>query len=152
MRLIIMLCTLLTSLTANADTINHYVDIANRIPQMEMKADPQAQMWARSARNVLSITSETLAETLQQANDMAARNGRPLFCLPQGIKLTSDNMNSLILQTYRELSSQESDKNKLTVSQIAMMGVTKTYPCDKNAGSMRKETALMQHINAMNQH
>ena len=39
-----------------ADTINNYIDIANNIPQMEIKADPQAQAWARSAHHILTIT------------------------------------------------------------------------------------------------
>src|SRR5436189_129249 len=48
----------------HADTIDNYMSIATNIPQMELKADPQAQAWARSARHVLTITCESIAETL----------------------------------------------------------------------------------------
>nr|WP_058526850.1 hypothetical protein [Legionella erythra] len=105
------------------------MNIANNIPQMEMKADPQAQAWARSARNVLTITSETVAETLMQANELAKTQGRPLFCLPNGVSLNAVTLNGIIMQTYNEISSQQSDKDKMTVSQVAWLGVAKAYPC-----------------------
>ncbi len=41
---------LMVSVSTYADTIDHFINIANNIPQMEMKADPQSQAWARSAR------------------------------------------------------------------------------------------------------
>lgn len=112
-----------------ADTIDNYMNIANNIPQMEIKADPQAQAWARSARYVLTVTCESIAETILQANETAKNQGKPIFCLPQGVQLSSQVLNDLIQQTYKELSSQQSDKNKMTVSQIAWMGVSKRYPC-----------------------
>jgi uncharacterized protein YecT (DUF1311 family) len=113
-----------------ADTINNYMNIANNIPQMEIKADPQAQAWARSARHVLTITCESIAETIIQANDTAKSQGKPLFCLPADIQLNPVVLNDLIQQTYKELSSQQSDKDKMTVSQIAWLGVNKRYPCE----------------------
>lgn len=118
-----------TSFFAHADTMEHYMGISNQIPQMEMKADPQAQTWARSARNVLIITNESIAETLLQANELAKNEGHPLFCLPAGVTLSANLLNDIILKTYRELSSQQSDKDKMTVSQMAWLGVNKTYPC-----------------------
>lgn len=115
--------------TAYADTIDNYMKIANNIPQMEMKADAQAQAWARSARHVLTITCESIAETLIQANDTASLQGSPLFCLPKGTQINSVNLNELIQQTYKELSSQQSDKDKMTVSQVALIGIAKKYSC-----------------------
>lgn len=112
-----------------ADTIKSYMDIANNIPQMEMKADQQAQAWARSARHVLAITSESIQETLVQANEVAKTQGHPIFCLPPGEQLSAFTLNELIQQTYKELSSQQSDKDAMTVSQVAWLGVTKKYPC-----------------------
>lgn len=114
---------------ACADTIDHYMNIVNNIPQMEMKADPQSQAWARSARNILTLTCESIAETLILANDSAKSQGQPLFCLPAGTQLKAELLDSLIQQTYRSLSSQQSDKNKMTVSQVALLGVSKQYPC-----------------------
>lgn len=133
------------SIGVQADTIDHYVNIANTIPQMEMKADPQAQAWARSARNVLNITSETVAETLIQANELAKTRGRPLFCLPTGVSLNAVTLNGIIMQTYNEISSQQSDKDKMTVSQVAWLGVAKAYPC-------KGQTTLpqaIQHVGAL---
>lgn len=147
MRSLIFSFTLLSSLYAQADTIDNYMNISNNIPQMEMKADPQSQAWARSARNVLTITSESIAETLIQANDLAKNQGKPLFCLPANVNLDAATLNSLILQTYKEIPSQQSDKNKMTVSQIAWLGVTKNYPCQQN-----KLSPQMQHMSELLSH
>lgn len=116
----------------HADTINNYMSIANNIPQMEIKADPQAQAWARSAHHVLTITCESIAETLAQANEMAKSQGKPIYCLPQGVQLNSIMLNELIQQTYKEISSQQSDKDSMTVSQVAWLGMNKKFPCQQN--------------------
>lgn len=130
--------TAISSLS-HADTIGRYINIANNIPKMEMKADKQAHIWARSARTVLSLTSESIAETLMLANSQAEERGTPFFCLPAGISLNATLLNELVQQTYREISSQESDKNNMTVSQIAFIGVTRKYPC---AGSNVKPSSV----------
>ncbi len=121
------------SLHGHADTIDHYMNIANNIPQMEMKADPQAQAWARSARNILILTSESIAESLTLANETSTRGGSPLYCLPPSASLNGKMLNDLIQQTYREISSQQSDKDKMTVSQVALLGLSKQYPCQQHA-------------------
>lgn len=118
-----------------ADTINNYMNIANNIPQMEIKADSQAQAWARSARHVITITCESIAETLMEANEVANKQGKPFFCLPAGVQLNSFVLNEIIQQTYKELSSQQSDKDKMTISQIAWLGVSKKYPCTNNTNT-----------------
>ncbi|KTD32621.1 phosphatase [Legionella moravica] len=130
-----------------ADTINNYMNIANNIPQMEIKADPQAQAWARSARHVLNITCESIAETLIQANETAKTQGKPIFCLPPGKQLNSITMNELIQQTYKEISSQRSDKDTMTVSQIALLGVSKQFPCQQNPAEkqMAHVATLLSH-------
>lgn len=129
---------------SHADTINNYMNIANNIPQMEMKADPQSQSWARSARHVLTVTCESIAETLIQTNDIAKTQGKPLFCLPQGVQLNSITMNELIQQTYKEITSQQSDKDKMSVSQVALLGVSKKYPCEQ---SLRDKQ--LEHVASM---
>jgi hypothetical protein len=131
--------------TVYADTIDNYMKIANNIPVMEMKADNQAQAWARSARHVLTITCESIAETLIQANENAQQQGRPLFCLTPGVQLNPIVMNELIQQTYKEISSQQSDKDKMTVSQIALLGVSKKYPCQATKEMDQLKTALVSH-------
>lgn len=125
----VMTLCLMTSTPLLADTIDHYMNIVNNIPQMQMKADPESQAWARSARNILMLTSESVGESLMLVNDTSTRQGAPLFCLPPSVRLTGTMLNELIQQTYREISSQQSDKNSMTVSQVALLGVTKLYPC-----------------------
>lgn len=129
MRVLLASFLLLATTHLQADTMEHYMNIANQIPQMLIKPDPQAQAWARSAQSVLVITNESIAETLLQANELAKIQGKPLFCLPQGTNLDASTLTDIIAQTYKDISSQQSDKNKMTVSQVAWLGVTKAYPC-----------------------
>lgn len=143
MHFLIIIVLSLLSLTGNTDTIDHYMSISNDIPKMEMKTDQQAQVWARSARNVLTLTNESIAETLMQANELAKSQGHPLFCLPAGTVLNAATLNRIILQTYKDISSQQSDKDKMTVSQVAWIGLTKTFPCKTE--STASTTPFMQH-------
>jgi hypothetical protein len=135
---LIMLCPIL-----HADTIKNYIQIADNIPQMEMKADPQAQAWARSARHVLIITCESIAETMTQANELAKSQGKPLFCLPPNTQLNAFTLCELLQQTYKEISSQQSDKDSMTVSQVAWLAANKHYPC-QNTGAQYE----MAHVSA----
>ena len=131
---------LLVSASVYADTIDRYMNIANNIPQMEMKADQESQLWSKSARTVLILTSESIAETLILSNQTATQLGSPLFCLPIGVQLSAETLNDLIQQTYRNISSQQSDKDKMTVSQVALLGLRKQYPCQQQAAT-NKPTA-----------
>jgi hypothetical protein len=139
MHRIIYLCLILST-SIHADTIDHYMKIANNIPQMEMKADQQSQAWARSARTILILTSESIAETLTISNDSATQKGNPLFCLPPGVKIEASALNDLIQQTYKEIYSQQSDKDKMSVSQVALMGISKKYPCQQKLPIKQKVT------------
>ncbi len=119
------------STNVSADTIANYMNIVNNLPQMEMKADSDSQAWARSARNILMLTSETVAESLILANQEADKKGASLFCLPAGEKLSNSAFNELIKNTYLGISSTLQDKNQMTVSQVALLGMQKKYPCNK---------------------
>lgn len=147
MRFLLLFILFLYSFYVHADTIDNYINISNNIPQMEMKADPQSQAWARSARNVLIVTSESIAETLLQSNELAKSQGKPLFCLPANTNLDAATLNSLIIQTYKDIPSQQSDKNKMTVSQVAWLAVTKNYPCQQTnvAPQMQHMSELFRH-------
>ncbi len=148
MRFLISFFFLGISFYTAADTINHYMNIFNNIPKMQMKADPQAQAWARSARNILVLADESIAETLAQGNELARNQGRPFFCLPTGTNLTAEALHDIIVQTYNSLSSQQSDKNKMTVSQIAWLGVIQKYPCQKQTApslGFNNQNPAMQH-------
>ena len=146
--------TLLISFVAfcnyiHADTIKNYMSIADNIPQMEIKADPQAQAWARSARHVLTVTCESIAETIVQANETAKNQGHPYFCLPLNEQLNAITLCNLIQQTYKEMSSQQSDKDSMTVSQVAWSGVTKHYPCQQNNTATNE---MIHVVAALGQH
>ena len=49
-------------ITCNADTLGKYAGISKSIPQARLKADPQAHIWARSAKSILNIIEETIIE------------------------------------------------------------------------------------------
>lgn len=133
-------CLMMLSNIAFCDTINRYMNIVNNIPQMEMKANTESQAWARSARTILALTSESIAESLTLANESATKAGAPLFCMPPGILLTAELLNNIIQQTYREISSQDSDKDTLSVSQVALIGLNKQYPCEKKKPLLTNRT------------
>ena len=141
----------------HADAIGRYINIANNIPKMEMKADPEAQAWARSGRNILNLTSETIAESLMSANTSATQRGAPLFCLPANTHLSATDMNNLIQKTYREISSPDSEKENITVSQVALLGMVQQYPCGQqssagnvSANAMMQTERGMMHMSAGN--
>ncbi len=69
------------------------------------------------------------------SNETAKQLGTPLFCLPPSVQLSATLLNDLIQQTYRDISSQQSDKDKMTVSQVALMGLRKQYPCQQQAAA-----------------
>lgn len=126
---------------ATADTIDHYMNIANGIPQMEIKADPESQAWARSARMVLTLACDGIAESLVLANETAKEHGHPLFCLPASTQINPEMFSALIQQTYKELTIPQTEKDKMTVSQIALLGLKKQYPCEPTATA---QTAAVQ--------
>lgn len=121
---------------ASADTIDHYMNIVTNLPQMEMKADSDSQAWARSARNILMLTSETIAESLLLANAEATKKGTPLFCPPHGEKISNSSINEIIKNAYTTMPSNEiNNRNNMTVSQVALVGLQKEFPCKKKKDS-----------------
>jgi hypothetical protein len=131
------LIALLAPVFCHADTIGHYMEIAENLPRMEIKADEQAQAWARSARNVLLLTGESIWESLRASNEVNAQNGNPLFCAPPNTQMTAESMVEMIESTYASLSMGEAEKNSLTVAQIGLIGLQKKYPCQKTANKPR---------------
>lgn len=129
MRSVFLFWSICFSSFLQADNMEHFMNIVNNIPKMEIKADAQAQAWARSARNVLFLTSETIAETLLQGNELMKAQGKPIFCLPQGVILEASLVESIIKQTYQELANNDNNKEKMTVSAVAWIGISKKYPC-----------------------
>jgi hypothetical protein len=119
--------------------------ISTSIPTMEMKADADAQAWARSARNVLTITNESIAETLLEANQLATTQGTALFCLPKTVNLNAESLKTIIEEAYQQMPRIQSEKDKLTVSQVAFLGVTHLYPCQQAQAQHSSTPFLMQH-------
>ena len=105
------------------------MQIVQSIPNREMKADTESQVWARSARNVINLTNESIAETLLSANARATERDTPLFCLPQGKMLTAKSLGRLIQAYYTELSPAALERQPMTVSEIALVSVMQHYPC-----------------------
>ena len=139
----LFLCLFFINSFCFADSIKSYMNITNNIAQMEIKADLQAQAWARSARHVLAVTCESIQETMLQANEMAKQQGNPLFCIPANTSFNAAQLHDLITETYKNISSQQSDKDRMTVSQVAFLGVNKRFPCQSNAQALK-----MAHLNA----
>jgi hypothetical protein len=124
---------LLHSTTIFADSIGHFMGIAQNIPRMEMKADSNSQAWARSARNVLLLTGESIWESLKIANQNSAQLGSPLFCVPAEQNMTAEKMYDLIQGTYQKLNLSVEDQNQMTVAQVALRGLEDLYPCQARA-------------------
>ena len=148
MRLIAILCTLFLSMPLYADSIQSYMKISNNIPQMEIKADAQSQAYARSARQVLTITSESIAETMLEANLIAKeQTGKSLFCLPAGTILNAKLLDAIIKQSFSDQQNQQMPSlDKESVSKIAWAGVMKQFPCGSNNESSNQQ---MAHLSAL---
>ncbi|GEM_PF-1304289 len=115
--------------TCYADTVAGYMSIAENLPRMEMKADAQSQAWSRSARNVLLLTCETVWDGLKAANQTASQQGKPLFCPPANKNLSAEEMLDMINDTYKEMSLNDSEKNQMSIAQLAFIGLQKKYKC-----------------------
>lgn len=119
-----------------ADTIDHYMNIVNGIPQMEMKADQQSQAWARSAHTVLNLACDGIIDALLLANEKAKEQGHPLFCMASSAQLSPEMLNQLIQQTYRAMPNPQAEKDKMTVSQVALLAMQKQYPCSASSTTL----------------
>lgn len=140
--------------TVYADTIERYMNIVDSIPKMEMKADTEAQVWVRSARNVVTLTCESIAETLMFTNQAAVANHKPLFCLPSDVTLDAAFLNNLIQETYRNMPTPSDVKDKMSVSEVALLGVTHKFPCHQaisptHLTSSLKSSGEMLHVSGL---
>jgi len=127
-KLLMFLLNLCSTIVA-ADSIAHFIGISQNIPRMEMKADANSQAWARSARNILLLTGESIWESLQAANQHAEKLGRPLFCIPEQQTITAEAMYDLIEKTYASMKLSAAEQNNISVGQIALSGLQQSYPC-----------------------
>ncbi len=135
--------------SAIADTLERYAGIANSIPKMALKADEKSQTWARSARSILAVTDETVAQTIMAMNALALQNGRPLICPPQNEKIDKDKIHSILKDI---ISSPTASKEGMTISEAVIDKLKDQYPCrNQTTTALRKamlpfaNTAQMQH-------
>ena len=122
-----------------ADTIGQFMIVSENINRMEMKADSESQAWVRSARNVLLLTSESIWESLNIANQSAH-----LFCMPQDATMNAEAMTDLIKTKYQQIPGSDIDKNKLTVAQVGLMALQEKYPC-KTMQSTSPQVTITHH-------
>lgn len=139
-RSVTLLMSILVNTCVCADTIEHYMNIANNIPKMSMKADAKAQAWAKSARNILTLTGETIAESLLLANQLAEKNKHPLFCPPKNYNPSGEDISQLIQQAYKNTSKQLNAKQNISVSEFALVSLQKKYPCAKGPTTSLQNT------------
>lgn len=145
---IIFFCALLIAISVSADTIDNYASISNHITTMEMKADRDAQTWARSARNVLAITNESIAETLTESNRIATSVGHPIFCLTKDATLDASTIKTLIEKSLKANPGLQNDPARPTISVVATNAVREAFPCKTNQPKNTEiftAPTLMQH-------
>ena len=135
MKKIIFLALVILYQPLYADKIIKFMNVANTIPRMEMKPDANSQAWAKSARNILLLTAESIWESLYSANQANAQAGNPLFCVRDQASMNAENMTDLIEETYRNLSMSDAEKNQLTVAQVALIGLQRQYGCNSTSAS-----------------
>ncbi len=129
---------------AYADTIINYMTIANNIPVMAMKPDDQSQAWVRSAQRILTSTDETLSQTVVSMNTVAAKQGHPVFCFPQGILFDANTVHDIIQKTYTELmKTQGAALSGMTISDVLMLGMVSRYSCSPTPASSAIESTQM---------
>ncbi len=121
------LILLVLSLGTYADTIGKYAKIAKSIPEMSLKADPQAQAWMRSAKSILAITDETVAQTIMAMNQLAKRQGRPLICLPDTKVIDGATVHDILAS---KIQGDVDENAPDTISNIVTQELLKTYPCN----------------------
>lgn len=113
-----------------ADTLGKYAAIAKNIPSMELKADAQSQAWARSARSVLSVTDEAIAQSVVAMNIIALKNGKPLICAPADVKINTEMVHTLLTKRIANMQLDDTNKN---ISSVVVTILTEQYPCNQTA-------------------
>ncbi len=111
--IIAAIASAIISASANADTIGHYAGIAKSIPEAALKADPKSQAWAHSARTILQVAEESIAESLASAQRAANKLNKPLFCLPKNQSINTALIHEILKQNvdqWIESTTQEIKK------------------------------------------
>ncbi len=137
---LITLLTLCFALTANADTIGRYAGIVKSIPETTLKADPKSQAWAHSARTILAVAEESIAETIFSLQSITNKMNRPLFCLPQGQAIDTALVHQLLAQIIQQLTPADENKN---LSDVVVTNIMSKYPCQEAAHHLSAQESLL---------
>ena len=129
----IICLVLLWHTTLFADTLGKYASIARNIPSMELKADAQSQAWARSARSVLGVTDEAIAQSVVAMNLLALKNGTPLICAPPETKIDTAMIHTILA---KHIASMPADDVSRSISEVVVTILTNQYPCHQTAKNM----------------
>lgn len=137
---------LLFTLPLQADTLAKYAGIANSIPQAQLKADEKSQAWARSAKSILDVADESIAQSIQAMQNLALRKRMQLFCLPAD-KTIDNNMvhqilNHLIQQNYDAIAQQ-------SISEVVVSQLEQLYPCTGQASGSQQVQGRQQQPQPM---
>ena len=141
-RVLLLVTLLLSSLKiVYADTIGKYAQIAKSIPEMSLKADPQSHAWARSARSILAITDETIAETINVMNQLATKHGTPLLCITQEKPLNAQVVHTVLAQLIQKLTPAQAAQS---ISESLLQQLQISYPCKTQSFTYAGKNTLLQ--------
>lgn len=113
-----------------ADTLGKYASIAKNIPSMELKADAQSQAWARSARSVLAVTDEAIAQSVVAMNSLGLKNGTPLICSPPDTQIDTSMIHNILSKYISTMAAEDANKS---ISEVVVTILTNQYPCHQMA-------------------
>lgn len=122
----ILFLTISLSTVTFADTIGRYAGIAKSIPEASLKADPKSQAWAHSARTILNVAEESIAESIAAVQTAANQLNRPIFCLPKDQSINTELIHQILEQKVSQLKEADATKN---LSDVVVASLTEKYPC-----------------------
>jgi len=140
-RILFFITLLLTSLSTAtfADTIGRYAGIAKSIPEASLKADPKSQAWAHSARAILEVAEESIAESIAAVQNAASQLNRPIFCLPESQSINTALIHQLLAQSISQLTEADATKN---LSDVVVASLREKYPCQSTSQAQASPEAL----------
>ena len=130
---------LMLTISANADTIGRYAQIVKSIPQATLKADPKSQAWAHSARTILAVAEESITETIVAIQKLSDKTKKPLFCLKDDTKITTELIHKILEQKVEGLIKAEENNS---LSEVVIDNIMLTFPCFNHSGFQSAENEL----------
>lgn len=116
-----------------ADTLASYMDIEKQIPQMQLKADPKAHAWARSAKKIILMHDDAVCDSVNEMNLLAEAKGEAIFCMPNGEKVSSSQLHELILAYSNKVP--EGERKDISVAKVAILALKDRYSCGQSSAT-----------------